>query len=374
MECRILVNLLVPSHLESKNHREHIMSKDILSRLTVKLEGGEDLTPAEARAAALALADAVPDTSVKKSFLVGLSQKGESPSEVSAFARAFREMAVDPGVETYRESAIDVCGTGGDKSGSFNLSTTTAMILAAAGVPVFKHGNRSITSGCGSADLLERLGVSLQGGDADHAKALEALNFTFFFAPAFHPAFKEIMPVRQALGAEGVRTIFNILGPLINPGRPAYQLLGVFSRNYVEPLAEALDALGLRRGIVVHTSLGDGAGMDELACCGTCHVAGFGELKGLREDWTPESFGLAVCTLDDVRGGDLERNVEILDQVFSGSANPGLIDSICLNAGAALWCAGRAEGIKEGVDEVRGLLDRGVVAAWLARARAHYLN
>ena len=135
---------------------------------------------------------------------------------------------MDPGVDTYRESAIDVCGTGGDKSGSFNLSTATAMILAASGVPVFKHGNRSITSGCGSADLLERLGVPLLGAEGNHEKALEKLNFTFFFAPSFHPAFKEIMPVRQALGERGIRTILTYLVRSSIPVDHRFSYLGYF--------------------------------------------------------------------------------------------------------------------------------------------------
>ena len=362
----------MPSDHEFTNHQLHIMSKDILPNLTRNLISGKDLSADEARTAALALADSAPDPHDKSKFLVALRQKGESPEEVSSFAATFRELAVDPGVDTYREYAIDVCGTGGDKSGSFNLSTATAMILAASGVPVFKHGNRSITSGCGSADLLERLGVPLLGAEGNHEKALEKLNFTFFFAPSFHPAFKEIMPVRQALGERGIRTIFNLLGPLINPGRPSIQLLGVFSRDYVEPLAAALHNLGLRRGLVVHTSLNGDTGMDELACCGTCHVAGFGEFVGIREKWMPDALGLGVCSLDDVQGGDLERNMEILDEVLGLKAKKGLIDSICLNAGAALWCAGKADCVEDGIKQALDLLSSGAVANWLAECRAFY--
>jgi anthranilate phosphoribosyltransferase len=348
------------------------MSKYFLTELTRKLQLRENLDSSEARAAAFALAAPEPEALEKRDFLVALAQKGECPEEVSAFAETFRELAVDPGVDAFRDGAIDVCGTGGDRSGSFNLSTATAMILAAAGVPVFKHGNRSITSGCGSADLLERLGVSLQGADANHAFALEQLNFTFFFAPAFHPAFKEIMPVRQALGAEGMRTVFNLLGPLINPGRPAYQLLGVFSLDLVEPVAAALNALGLKRGLVVHTELDFGRGMDELACCGTCHVAGFGEFEGMRDTWTPDLIGLNRCSLDDVRGGDLECNVRILEDLLEGRANDGLMDSLCLNAGAALWIAEQASDIKEGIAQARGLLTDGAVRNWMDKAYEFY--
>ncbi|MBT6957066.1 MAG: anthranilate phosphoribosyltransferase [Opitutae bacterium] len=350
------------------------MSKDFLTELILKLQRNENLDRLEARAAAFALAAPGPPDLEKRNFLIALGQKGESPEEVSFFAEIFRELAVDPCVDTFRDKAIDVCGTGGDKSGSFNLSTTTAMILATAGVPVFKHGNRSITSGCGSADLLERLGVPLLGSDANHLKALEHLNFTFFFAPSFHPAFKEIMPVRQTLGAEGVRTIFNLLGPLINPGRPAYQLLGVFSLDLVEPVAAALNDLGLKRGLVVHTELDSGKGMDELACCGTCHIAGFGEFEGIRDTWTPDAIGLDYCSLDDLRGGDLECNVTILHDILEGRANQGLMDSLCLNAGAALWIAEQATNLKEGLAQSRALLTGDGVRNWMEKVHEFYEN
>ncbi len=350
------------------------MSKVNLAKLTEKLEQGESLDEGEARGAAFSLAAKDSDLKRKRDFLVALTEKGESPMEVSTFASTFRELAIDPGLDEYKDRAIDVCGTGGDKSGSFNISTTTAMILAAAGVPVFKHGNRSITSGCGSADLLERLGVSLQGVDGDHARALEELRFTFFFAPSFHPAFKEIMPVRKALGAEGIRTIFNLLGPLINPGRPAYQLLGVFSLDLVEPVAVALDALGLKRGLVVHTVVNDRQGMDELSCCGLCHVAGFGEFSEVREIWEPEELNLNRCSLSDVQGGDLDRNMELLGDVLAGGVNPGLMDSICLNAGAALWIAEVEPNLSSGVARARSLLSDGTVKEWLGRMQAFFAS
>ena len=161
-------------------------------------------------------------------FLLALAEKGETPAEVAAFAAGISSLAVDPGVSDWADRAIDVCGTGGDGSGTFNISTAVSFIVAAAGVPVFKHGNRSITSKCGSADLLEALGIRLDATAEQVRASLEAVSFCFFFAPAYHPAFKEIMPVRKALATEGKRTIFNLLGPLINPGKPAHQLLGVF--------------------------------------------------------------------------------------------------------------------------------------------------
>lgn len=348
------------------------MSKGKLATLTEKLESGESLTGQDAEAAAFALADAVVPEAQKRAFLVALTDKGESPVEISAFAATFRKLATDPGVGDIAQDAIDVCGTGGDKSGSFNFSTTTAFLLAAAGVPVLKHGNRSLTSKCGSADLLERLGIPLTPPMDSHAGTLAKINFTFFFAPAHHPAFKEIMPVRQALGAEGKRTIFNLLGPLINPGQPAYQLLGVFSKAFLEPIAGALHNLGLKRGLVVHTEINEKQGMDELATCGTCHVAGFGELKNIREIWTPRQLGLQSFTLADIQGGDLDHNEYLLHQILDNHAPSPLADNLCLNTGAGLWIAGKAKDIQDGINQARELLSSGKAKTWLAHAQSHY--
>ena len=348
------------------------MSKGKLATLTQKLTTRAPLSGDEAKDAALALAEASVPEEEKRDFLVALTEKGETPGEISAFAATFRELSTDPGVGDISKDAIDVCGTGGDKSGSFNFSTTTAFLLAAAGVPVLKHGNRSLTSKCGSADLLERLGIPLTPPMDSHAATLEKINFTFLFAPSHHPAFKEIMPVRKALGAEGKRTIFNILGPLINPGKPAYQLLGVFSKDFLVPIADALHELGLVRGLVVHTEINETQGMDELATCGTCHVAGFGEFQNIRETWTPGQLGFEPCKLEDIQGGDLDYNEQLLHQILAGEAPAPLIDNLCLNAGAGLWIAGKAQHLQDGVQQARGLLTEGKAMAWLEQAQAHF--
>ena len=350
------------------------MSKGKLATLTQKLTTRAPLSGDEAKGAALALAEANVPEEEKRNFLVALTEKGETPGEISAFAAAFRELATDPGVGDISKAAIDVCGTGGDKSGSFNFSTTTAFLLAAAGVPVLKHGNRSLTSKCGSADLLERLGIPLTPPMDSHAGTLEKLNFTFLFAPAHHPAFKEIMPVRKALGAEGKRTIFNILGPLINPGKPAHQLLGVFSKDFLVPIADALHELGLERGLVVHTEVSETQGMDELATCGTCHVAGFGEFQNIRESWTPQQLGFVPCQLEDIQGGDLDHNEKLLRQIFADEAPSPLTDNLCLNTGAALWIAGKADNLQEGIAQARNLLTQGIAKDWLAQAQAHFAS
>jgi anthranilate phosphoribosyltransferase len=281
-------------------------------------------------------------------------------------------VAVDPGVEAWADRAIDVCGTGGDGSSTFNISTAVSFIVAAAGVPVFKHGNRSITSKCGSADLLEGLGIRLDLPHEQIRQSLDELNFCFFFAPAFHPAFKEIMPVRKAMAAEGKRSIFNLLGPLINPGRPAHQLLGVFAPHWVELLAEALDTLELSAGLVVHGFPEEGRALDELSCAGTNKIAGFGKLSGQSGALSAIDAGLPSCDFSELAGGDLDENLAILDALLSGegaTVPTGLRNSILLNAGAALWVSGKGSDLKEGIQIADTLLQDGSVARWLARAR-----
>lgn len=346
-----------------------------IEQLTNTIIGGQDLSSEAAGCAAALLASPSVDFEAKQRFLISLSDKGETATEVAAFAAAFRALALDPDVGAWAEHAIDVCGTGGDGSSTFNISTAVSFIVAAAGVPVFKHGNRSITSKCGSADLIEALGIRLDVPHEVLRQSLEELNFCFFFAPAFHPAFKEIMPVRKALAEAGRRSIFNLLGPLINPGRPAYQLLGVFAGRWVEPIADALDALDLKAGLVAHCTPEPGLALDELSCVGRNHVAGFGRLKARRGGLAPSEAGLAVCELNSLSGGDVAANIETLNQLFSGSLDAvpqGLLDSILLNAGAALWVAERADDLEGGVVLAREVVASGRAAQWLAEAQRFY--
>jgi anthranilate phosphoribosyltransferase len=348
----------------------------ILEELQQRVTRGENLDWEKATHAALALADETVADSGKAAFLVALAKKGESATEVAAFAATFRKLAVDPEVGEWAADAMDVCGTGGDGSGTFNISTTVSFIVAAAGVPVFKHGNRSITSKCGSADLLEALGIKLDAPLPILRESLRELNFCFFFAPAFHPAFKAIMPVRKNLAEEGVRTIFNLLGPLINPGQPAHQLLGVFSGAWVSPLAQALGALNLKAGLVVHGSPEAGRALDELSCAGSNTFAGLGRLNTEEGSLNAADAGLAECEFADLQGGDVAVNLKLLDGLVgrAGAAQvpSGLRDTVLLNAGAALWVAGRARDLKDGVGQANELLESGAVRAWLDRARTFY--
>ncbi|MGH8016902.1 MAG: anthranilate phosphoribosyltransferase [Opitutaceae bacterium] len=343
-----------------------------LKPLTEAVAAGRELAPADAENVAAALADPAVPAPAKEEFLEALSRRGETPGEIAGLARAFRKRARDPGLSRWAADAIDVCGTGGDRSGTFNISTTVSFALAAAGVPVFKHGNRSITSRCGSADLLEALGIRLDADEALRVRSMEQLNFVFLFAPAFHPAFKEIGPVRRSLAARGVRTVFNLLGPLLNPAAPAQQIVGVFSESVVEPVARAMHALGLEGGMAVSCVDAEGRRYDELTTVGENQLAGFGRHRDLQERFHAGDLGFERAPGAQLAGGDLEENIALLDRVLDGTAPQGLLDTIVLNAAAALFAAGRAESLRDGLGPARELLLGGAVKAWLHKAREFY--
>lgn len=340
--------------------------------LSITLSQGENLTHEQCSIAAHALTASDVANEDKKTFLSNLSDKGEHFTEIQAFAEIFRGMASDPKAEALSEHAIDVCGTGGDGSESFNISTFVAMMLAAEGIPVFKHGNRSITSKCGSADILAAIGIDIQASSGKMRDSLDALNFAFFFAPSYHPAFKEIMPVRKLLAEEGKRSIFNILGPLINPGKPKQQLLGVYAESRVTQIADSLHAMGLKRGLVVHSRLPEGKGVDELTCAGQNIVAGLGDLKEERGEWSPDDFGLKTCSMAELKGGDINENVKIMNSLLSSSATEGLTNTVLLNAGAGFWISGKASNCEEGIELARKTLKDNTVSKWLSRVEAFW--
>ena len=345
-----------------------------LEQLTQSVRDGGVLDGDSASGAARLLADGRREETAKRDFLAALAERGETAEEVAAFAAVFRELAVDPGLGEWAERAIDVCGTGGDNSGTFNISTAVGFLVAACGVPVFKHGNRSITSGCGSADIMERFGVPLDATPETARASLETLGFCFFFAPAYHPAFKSIMPVRKALAAEGKRSVFNLLGPLINPGRPAFQLLGVYAEHWVGPVAEALHRLGLSGGWVVHGRPAEGVGLDELSCAGDNVVAGFGARRSPPASFRAVDAGLAPCEPAELAGGTAEANVAMLEGLFREAEDvpKGLRDSVLLNAGAALWLAGAAGDVTDGVARARECLSSGAASEWLDKLRGFH--
>lgn len=336
------------------------------------LRAGASLDAPRAACAAEAMASPGVPAESKGDFLRALNAKGETAAEVAAFAGVFRGLSRKPPVAEYAARAIDIVGTGGDNAGTFNISTLTALIVSVAGVPVMKHGGRSITSKSGSADLLERLGVNLAADDATHARALAENNFTFFFAPNFHPAFAAVAPVRKALAAEGRKSIFNLLGPLINPGAPAHMVLGVFSEKWVAPMAEALETLGVRRALVVNGSAPGGLAFDELSVCGPSRVRGVGELRAIDGEWLPGDFGLAVSPFADLRGGDADENFTLLGDLLNGAAPRGLQDAVVYNVGAALFVAGRTPSVRDGIILAGDLLASGAVRAQLRRIRDFY--
>jgi anthranilate phosphoribosyltransferase len=345
-----------------------------LDDLTVRLRAGEELSSADITFAAAALAAAEIAEQPKAEFLTALSDKGETAGEVAGFAREFRARAIDPAVEPWAGQAIDIVGTGGDHAGGFNVSSLVVLTLASAGVKVMKHGNRGITSKCGSADLLAALGVKLDASPDQQRRALDQLGFCFFFAPAYHPAFKHIAPVRKTLAATGRRTVFNILGPLINPGRPAHILLGVFSDAWVERLAAVLDLLGTPAGLVGHGALGPDRGIDELTTATPNRVLGVGRLRHVRATWRAEAFGLRESPFDDLRGGDLPCNLAVVQAILDGRGPPGLVDTIILNTAVALWIVGRTANVPDGIAPARELLLGGAVRAKVAATREFFAD
>jgi anthranilate phosphoribosyltransferase len=340
-----------------------------LSALTRALESGRDLSAAEARGAAGALAAEGPPDEAKAAFLSALSRKGETSAEVAAFAGFFRERSIDPGLREWSARAIDVVGTGGDHAGGFNVSSLVTLVVACAGVPVMKHGNRGVTSKCGSADLFAAMGVALEASPAQLQEAIKSLGYVFFFAPAWHPAFKRIGPVRKALAARGERTVFNILGPLLNPGRPGHIILGAASPALVENLADALEVLGTGSGLAVHGVISEGRGIDELTSTTRNIVRGVGRLRALREVWEPTAFGLTESPFSDIAGGDVAANLAIATELSEGRGPRGLADTIAFNSAAALWVAGARPDVRSAIGEARELLLGGSVKRKLSDTR-----
>ena len=348
------------------------MSSTSLTELTAQLGERVHLTPAQVELAAVALAAPELPELAKADFLTALSRKGETAEEVAAFAQAFRARATDPEVGQWSAQAIDVVGTGGDHAGGFNISSLVVLTLASAGVKVMKHGNRGITSKCGSADLLAGLGVDLAAPPKKLRQALDELGYVFFFAPNYHPAFKHIAPVRKALAARGQRSVFNILGPLINPGRPAHMLLGVFAQAWVPRMTQALESLGTVAGLAVHGVIAPDRGIDELTTATSNLVQGVGRMRGLTTEWQAEDFGLVTTPFADLQGGDLAANLALTEAILAGRGPRGLTDTIVLNTAVALWICGRIPDARSGIEQARELLLGGAVRAKIAATREFY--
>lgn len=343
-----------------------------LSSLTARLQGGGHLTAPEIEIVAATLAASEESDESKAAFLTALALKGETAEEVAAFAEAFRARAINPGVEAYAPRAIDVVGTGGDQSGGFNISSLVVLTLACAGVPVMKHGNRGATSKCGSADLLAALGVNLEATPEKIRAAIDQLGYAFFFAPAYHPAFRHIGPVRKALAARGQRTIFNVLGPLINPGRPAHVLIGVYAPAWVPKFASALEALGVQAGLAAHGVISATQGIDEITTATTNVVRGIGRLSDLDATWIAADFGLEPSPFSDLVGGDLATNLSLVDAILAGRGPRGLVDTIVLNTAIGMWLTGKVAQMRDGVGPAREFLTGGAVAKKIAATKEFY--
>jgi anthranilate phosphoribosyltransferase len=347
----------------------------MLAELTLQLTRGLALSGADARAAADALVQADLTAEAKADFLTALARKGETAEEIAAFAGALREHALTPPVPPALRARhlLDVVGTGGDRLNTFNISTASALLCAAAGVAVAKHGNRAITSACGSADVLEALGIPVEHPPEAAAAALAEHGFAFLFAPRYHPAFRHAAAARKLCAERGQRTIFNFLGPLLNPARPSAMLMGVSRPELCAPLARVLQSLGVARAMVVCGTVPtpDGpAALDELSILGPNHVAEFYQERGFAEsELTTGQFPLQAATLDDLRGGDREANAEIIQRLFRGEERGPKRDALLLNSGAALFVAGAARSLAEGWERAAGVIASGQAAAKLAALR-----
>lgn len=309
----------------------------------------EDLDTEEAGEAMSAIMVGSTTQSQIGAFLTALRMKGETPEEIAAFVRVMRRHAVTV-VPVSHKPLVDTCGTGGDGTHTFNISTASALVAAGAGIPVVKHGNRSVSSTCGSADVLSALGVNLAVDPTRQAKIVEQVGIAFLFAPNHHPAMRRVMAARQELGC---RTIFNILGPLANPAGAQAQVLGVYNADLTRPMAEVLRILGISRAMVVH-----GSGLDEITTTGDTRVC---ELdKGTINTYTlnPKTFGIAYASLSDLRGGDPQMNARIIREILAGERGAGR-DIVLLNAAAAIFTGGQARDLHEGIVRAASSVDSG---------------
>ena len=336
-------------------------------QLTTILRRSEPLDGGNvARALALLLSETV-SIERKEDFLMALSAKGVTSEELASFAREMRKLALDPQIRPEEVGGIivDTCGTGGDGLNFFNISTAAALIVASAGIAVAKHGNRAVTSSCGSADVLEALGVKIDLSPAQAKRSLQENRFAFFLAPNYHPAFKKLAPVRKRLAEKGQRTIFNLLGPMLNPAGPTAQVVGIYAQGLLETYAQALRLLEVKHALVVH-----GDGMDELTTSCTNFLA---ELKPngnvIVSSMDASMLGLKPAALHEFAGGTARENAEILENVLSGRDKGPRRDIVLLNAAAAFKVAEKAEHLSDGIKLAAQQIDRGAIMNLLEKLR-----
>lgn len=324
----------------------------MIKEAIVKIVDKQDLSYEEAYTVMREIMSGETSATQNAAFLAALSTKSaraETADEIAGCAAAMREMATK--VETDAE-VMEIVGTGGDNAGSFNISTTSAFIMAAGGIPVAKHGNRAASSNCGTADCLEALGVNIDLSPEKCAKLIDTVGMCFMFAQRYHSSMKYVGPIRRELG---IRTVFNILGPLTNPASPKYFLLGVYDSYLVEPVARVLMSLGVKRGAVVFGM----DKLDELSLSAPTKVCEFNE--GWEKVYTldPTEYGLTMCTKEDLKGGTAEENAQITKDILTGKITGPKREVVMLNAGMALYIYGKAETLQDGIALAGKLIDDG---------------
>ncbi len=350
--CGLLVLLALPAFLG-------LVPPPPVKELTQQLLAKIDLDAAQVRTCAVELADPSFPEADKAEFLVALKAKGETGEELGAFADAFIELAIRPETKVIDKPGMDLCGTGGDRQDLVNVSTAAMFPVAAAGVTVLKHGNKSITSKAGGADVLEALGIPVTCSPDLMQECLAETGLAFFFAPLYHPAFRVIAPIRKKLAEQGVATIFNLLGPLLNPMRPAFQLVGIFAPTILEKYAVALGQLGRERAWVVHGLVPGGSGMDEISPLGETLAY---EVK--KRSLNPfslfaEELGIEKPSLYELRGGNPAQNARILTDILLGRDRSARRDFVLLNSAAAFVIAGVAPKMRAGMDLAAEVVDSG---------------
>jgi anthranilate phosphoribosyltransferase len=344
--------------------------------LLEKLRSGHELSDTDIAAFCAILLDEGQPLEIRAGLLRALSAKGETPAEIAGFVRALLAHARRVEVRADARPLMDVCGTGGDKHGLFNISTAAMFVVAACGVRVVKHGNRGVTSKCGGADVLEALDIRIELEPAQAAAVLDDVGCVFLYAPIFHPAFQAVGPVRKALAAQGVATIFNKLGPLLNPVNPPFQLAGVFDPAMVATYGEVFIELGRARAWAVHGRVPAGAegepagGLDEMSTLGMTDVCAVekGEASGFALD--AREFGIRPPALAELRGGDAAHNAAQLEALLHGRASAAIADMVAWNAAGGLTVAGLCADVGAGLALAREAIRSGEAAARLDALRA----
>ena len=327
----------------------------MIKEAIIKLSKKEDLTYDEAESVMNEIMDGAATPVQMASYLTALSMKGETIDEITASAAGMRAHCIKL---LHDMDVLEIVGTGGDGANSFNISTTSSLVIAAGGVPVAKHGNRAASSKSGAADVLEALGVKITILPEKSAEILKKINICFLFAQNYHIAMKYVAPIRKELG---IRTVFNILGPLSNPAGANMELMGVFDQSLVEPLAQVMMKLGVNRGMVVFGQ----DSLDEISMSAPTSVCEIKDGWFQSYEITPEQFGYTRCSKEELAGGTPEENAEITKAIVNGTEKGPKRQAVCMNAGAALYIAGKAESLEVGGKMAENLIDSGAAAAKL---------